>query len=98
MPTLCIALTKRIIVRLELLLFDIYSISYPGYDKILSLSIIRPEITVLFRLFDQFSRYSALFCVSREDKNANAALGNRKLQQKVSVPAGSMRGIPVTSK
>ena len=68
------------IVRLELFLFDIYSISYPGYDKFLSLSIIRPEITVLFRLFDQFSQYSALFCVSREDKNANAALADSAVE------------------
>ena len=61
-------------------MFDIYSISYPGYDKFLSLSIIRPEITVLFRLFDQFIRYSALFCVSREDKNANAALADSPVE------------------
>jgi len=54
------------IVRVEMSSYDFYSITYPGYDRHVSVAINRPEITLLFRFFGQIRRYASLFGASNE--------------------------------
>ena len=61
------------IVKVEMKTYNFFAISYPGYDKHISLTINRPEITLLFRIFGQLRRYSALFGVSKEQEAAEEA-------------------------
>ena len=62
------------IVQLDMRTFDFFSMSYPGYDRHISVAIVRPEITLLFRVVGQLQRYAALFGVlSKTDATSAAA-------------------------
>jgi len=61
------------IVKFEMKTFNFFSISYSGYDKHISLTINRPEITLLFRVFGQLGRYFALFGLPAEQRVAEKA-------------------------
>jgi hypothetical protein len=63
------------IVKFEMKTFNFFSISYSGYDKQISLTINRPEITLLFRVFAQLGRYFALFGLPAEQRAADKAGG-----------------------
>ena len=59
-------------VRVEMSTFDFFSISYPGYDKNISVTISRPEITLLIRIFGQLRRYAALFGLPKEEQTVSS--------------------------
>ena len=65
--------TTEKMVTLEMSAYDFFSISYPGYDRHVAVTICRPEITLLFRTFKQLRQYLALFGMPDSEEESSQA-------------------------